>query len=179
MEERKRETSEYDCGELRKISKKYDAVNISSGEPTMSPLLPKYAAVAKAAGFKSVEITTNGRMLSIPGYAEKLASAGIDRFMLSIHGSCPRVHDALTRTPGSFEQSIRGLENVSNMREKYGLKKGMQVQVVDYDNVLALMPLPADPVEALHGMLEGDPSLTEELLAERARERAREEDHGG
>ena len=65
------------------------------------------------------------------------------------------------------------------LREKYGLKKGMQVQVVDYDNVLALMPLPADPVQALHGMLEGGPSLTEELLAERAQERSREEGRGG
>jgi AbrB family looped-hinge helix DNA binding protein len=65
------------------------------------------------------------------------------------------------------------------LREKYGLKKGMQVQVVDYDDVLALMPLPADPVEALHGMLEGGPSLTEELLAERAQEQSREEGRGG
>jgi len=41
--------------------------------------------------------------------------------------------------------------------------------------VLALLPLPEDPVEMLHGMLKGGPSLTEELLAERARERTREE----
>jgi AbrB family looped-hinge helix DNA binding protein len=61
------------------------------------------------------------------------------------------------------------------LREKYGLKKGTQVQVVDYGNVLALMPLPADPVKALHGMLVGGPPLTEELLVERARERAQEE----
>ena len=61
------------------------------------------------------------------------------------------------------------------LREKYGLKKGTRVQVVDYGDLLALVPLPDDPVEALHGMLEGGTSLTEDLLAERARERAREE----
>jgi AbrB family looped-hinge helix DNA binding protein len=62
------------------------------------------------------------------------------------------------------------------LREKYGLKQGTQVQVVDYGQVLALVPLPDDPVEALHGMLEDGPALTKDLLAERAQERAREED---
>jgi AbrB family looped-hinge helix DNA binding protein len=62
-----------------------------------------------------------------------------------------------------------------DLRKKYGLEKGTQVQVVDYGDVLALIPLPDDPVEALHGMLEGGPSLTADLLEERARERSREE----
>lgn len=61
------------------------------------------------------------------------------------------------------------------LREKYELEKGTQVQVVDYGQVLALVPLPDDPVEALHGMLEAGPSLTKDLLAERAQEQAREE----
>lgn len=65
-----------------------------------------------------------------------------------------------------------------DLREKYRLKKGTRIQVVDYGNVLALVPLPDDPVDALHGMLAGGPSLTADLLAERARERAREEAHG-
>ena len=61
------------------------------------------------------------------------------------------------------------------IRERFGLKKGSRVQVVDYGQLLALVPLPDDPVDALHGMFESDASLTEDLLAERARERAREE----
>lgn len=61
------------------------------------------------------------------------------------------------------------------LREKYGLKEGTHVQVVDYGEVLALMPVPDDPAEALHGMLEEGPSLTADLLSERAQERAREE----
>ena len=64
------------------------------------------------------------------------------------------------------------------LREKYGLEKGTHVQVVDYGHVLALVPLPDDPVEALHGMLEGGPSLTKDLLIERAQERAHEENRG-
>jgi AbrB family looped-hinge helix DNA binding protein len=62
-----------------------------------------------------------------------------------------------------------------DLREKYGLKTGTQVQVVDYGGVLALIPLPHDPVEALHGMLEHGPSLTADLLEERAWERSGEE----
>ena len=61
------------------------------------------------------------------------------------------------------------------LREKYGLKEGSLVQVVDCGSVLAVVPLPADPVEALRGMLAGGPSLTGELLAGRAEERANEE----
>ena len=62
------------------------------------------------------------------------------------------------------------------LRRKYGLEKGTRVQVVDYGDVLALVPLPDDPVEALDGMLEDGPSLTADLLMERAAEKRGEEE---
>ena len=64
------------------------------------------------------------------------------------------------------------------MREKHGLEKGSRVQIVDYGEMLAIVPLPDDPVEVLHGMFAGGPSLTEELIAEREKERMREESVG-
>jgi AbrB family looped-hinge helix DNA binding protein len=66
-----------------------------------------------------------------------------------------------------------------DLRDKYGLRKGTRIQVVEYDQALALVPLPDDPAEALHGMLEGGPSLTADLLAEHAREWAQEENRHG
>jgi AbrB family looped-hinge helix DNA binding protein len=65
-----------------------------------------------------------------------------------------------------------------SIREKHGLKKGSRVQVLDYGQTLAIVPLPDDPIEALHGMFEGGPSLTGELQAEREMERAREDRTG-
>jgi AbrB family looped-hinge helix DNA binding protein len=65
-----------------------------------------------------------------------------------------------------------------SIRDRHGLKKGSRVQVLDYGQILAMMPLPDDPIEALHGMFENRPSLTGELLAERERERAKEEGSG-
>lgn len=65
-----------------------------------------------------------------------------------------------------------------SLREKYGLTKGTRMQVVDYGDTLTLVPLPDNPVKALHGMLKEGPSLTADLLAERKREQTQEErDH--
>ena len=61
------------------------------------------------------------------------------------------------------------------MREKHGLEQGSRVQIVDYGEMLVIVPLPDDPVAVLHGMFAGGPSLTEELLVEREQERSREE----
>jgi AbrB family looped-hinge helix DNA binding protein len=64
------------------------------------------------------------------------------------------------------------------LREKHGLQQGAMVRVIECGRLLALVPLPDDPVEALYGMLHTGRSLTAELLAERVKERAREEGQG-
>ena len=61
------------------------------------------------------------------------------------------------------------------LRDKFGLTPGKLVKVAAYGGVLTVIPQPEDPVQALHGMFEDGPSLTEDLLAERARDRAKEE----
>ena len=62
------------------------------------------------------------------------------------------------------------------IRQKYGLKAGTKVRFVDYRGSVYLIPIPDDPITAMHGMLAGGPSLTADLLAERERDLAREEE---
>ncbi len=63
----------------------------------------------------------------------------------------------------------------AEIRRRMGIKPGEYFHVEESDGQIVLQPLGDDPVEACHGMLAGGPSLTKELLKERAADREREE----
>lgn len=60
-------------------------------------------------------------------------------------------------------------------RQKYNIKPGDEVRIIDYGGVLAVVPLPQDPIAALRGMFADGPSLTADLLAERQEAKQHEE----
>lgn len=62
----------------------------------------------------------------------------------------------------------------AELRKKYNLTPGTEVIVVDYGGVLSIIPAVRDPIKRGRGLLKGLPSLTEDLLKERAQDRARE-----
>jgi AbrB family looped-hinge helix DNA binding protein len=59
-------------------------------------------------------------------------------------------------------------------RRKYDLQPGDKVQIVDYGGVLAIVPVPKDPIEAGYGLLKSPKSLTQALLEEHTREQQRQ-----
>ena len=63
----------------------------------------------------------------------------------------------------------------AELRKKYRLTPGTEVVVVDYGGVLSIIPAMRDPIKQGRGLLKDIPSLTEDLLKERAQELAREE----
>ena len=84
---------------------------LTGGEPTLLRDLAATAAACKAAGAKKIAIVTNGRALSDPRYLEKLVSAGITGFTISLYSHLPGAHDRLTRAGGSCAQTWQGLRN--------------------------------------------------------------------
>jgi radical SAM protein with 4Fe4S-binding SPASM domain len=94
-------------------------VSFSGGEPTIRKDLPRAAKLAKKIGFETIEVQTNGRMLKYPEYVELLAESGVNRVLVSIHAPNAELEDFLTQTKGSFEEKMRGLENL----EKFGIEK--------------------------------------------------------
>lgn len=86
---------------------------LSGAEVTTFDALDSYIQCAAALGwFQKIQIQTNGRRLSDVAYLKHLIRCGVNEFFVSIHGF-EETHDAATRIPGSFKQTLTGLQNLS------------------------------------------------------------------
>jgi cyclic pyranopterin phosphate synthase len=98
-----------------------EEVCFTSGEPTTRPELPEFARWARELGYRRVSVMTNGRRLSHFPYAATLAKHGMNRFYVSIHGHERKLHEGLTRTPDSFDQTVAGLASIAKLKP-YGVQ---------------------------------------------------------
>jgi cyclic pyranopterin phosphate synthase len=73
---------------------------------------------------------TNGRRLSHFPYAVALAKSGMNRFYVSIHGHTKKLHEGLTRTPDSFEQTVAGLDSITKLK-RFGVDLHTSTVVTD------------------------------------------------
>jgi MoaA/NifB/PqqE/SkfB family radical SAM enzyme len=99
-----------------------DYLELIGGEMTIRPDFIELIKLASELEFSTVMIATNGRMFSYKEIAEAALRAGLNSIVFSIHGPDDEIHDSLTRVPGSFNQLVRGVENVKEISKKLGLK---------------------------------------------------------
>lgn len=107
-----------------------EEVCFTSGEPTTRPELPEFVEWAKGLGYRRISIMTNGRRLSHLPYAAALAKAGMNRFYISIHGHTKKLHEGLTRTPESFEQTVAGLDVITKLK-RFGVELHTSTVITD------------------------------------------------
>lgn len=96
--------------------------SITGGEPTLSPYL--FLSIKKInelfPGTKIICLT-NGRMFSYVDYAKEFLQLDANlEIAISIHGHNAKLHDRISQTPGSFLETLRGLENILRFK-KFGL----------------------------------------------------------
>ncbi len=58
----------------------------------------------------------------------------------------------------------------NSIRKRYGLKKGDQVNIIDYGDIISIIPLSTDPIKESAGLLKGGSSLTKDLIEQRKRD---------
>lgn len=89
------------------------------GETTVRGDFIPLVKTAKKLGFKDIVVVTNGRMLAYTKFAKETVAAGVTDLVFSIHGHNAKLHDDLTYAPGSFDDLLKGVENV----RKEGLER--------------------------------------------------------
>lgn len=88
-------------------------VALSGGEPTLNPRLVEHVALARGAGAREIELQTNATRLGEGDLAERLAAAGVDTALVSLHGVTAATSDAMTRAPGTFARTLAGLDRLA------------------------------------------------------------------
>ncbi len=89
-----------------------DELVLTGGECTIRKDILELVRHARAVGYRTVQIQTNGRRLSVPAFCDALLEAGATEFSPALHGALPETHDAQTRARGSFRQTVQGIRNL-------------------------------------------------------------------
>lgn len=95
----------------------YTDVILTGGEITLRKDILNIIELAKNIGLSKLHIQTNGRRFSDLEFAEKIVRGNenfIDIF-LSIHGHTADIHEGVTNTKGSFDETSKGIDNLVSL----------------------------------------------------------------
>ncbi len=90
----------------------FDRVSFTGGEPTLRPDLLGLVRAAKQLGYGSVKLQSNGLLLAHAPNVERLSSAGVDRWHVSIHTHEARAYERLVRREGTYAAMVDALRGL-------------------------------------------------------------------
>lgn len=98
---------------------KKNGLHFTGGEPTIHPnFLEIIRESRKLFPDTRIGIATNGRRFVYQEFTKKFLEIGNINIEIAIHGADAETHDGITRTPGSFHQTVKGLRNIFLFKNK-------------------------------------------------------------
>jgi MoaA/NifB/PqqE/SkfB family radical SAM enzyme len=91
-------------------------VVFTGGEPTLRRDLFRLLSAARLLGLR-LHLQTNGRRFADPTYARRMAPFQV-QYVVALHGPDAATHDAITRAPGSFEQTLAGVRALLGLGQR-------------------------------------------------------------
>lgn len=106
-------TTEEVIRDLQKgIKQGFKKIEFTGGEPTIRKDISQLIKYARNLGYEDIALSTNGRMLSYDDFTKNIIRNGVNRINFSLYGHNKKLHNAVTRTPRAFEQTIQGIKNL-------------------------------------------------------------------
>jgi len=103
------------CKKINGILSRSNHIEFNGGEPTLRKDVFKILDYTnKAKPNVEIGLISNARIFSNKANVDRLKELGLGNFKVvtSIYGHDAKLHDAITRTPGSFKQQIDGIKNL-------------------------------------------------------------------
>ncbi|MEW5895027.1 MAG: radical SAM protein [Candidatus Omnitrophota bacterium] len=95
---------------LKKNRNRYDSLVLTGGEPTIRKDFLQILDFAYKSGYAML-LQTNARLLALEKFCEKVSQYNL-KFSININGPTAKIHDAVSRVPGSFRQTVQGIKNL-------------------------------------------------------------------
>lgn len=124
------ETPETMYRQLKRLRETSGSVVFTGGEPTLDRNLAAYIKEAAGLGFQSIQLQTNGLMLSYPEYAASILSSGLTHIVFMQISNAPDLSDAVTRLPGGWELTCKGIAAAAGTRVKSAVSIPLLKQTV-------------------------------------------------
>ncbi|MBU1255662.1 radical SAM protein [Patescibacteria group bacterium] len=87
-------------------------IEISGSDPIEYDEIISLIKYIKKIGFEFIQLSTHGKKLAEKPFLTKLAKAGLDKVRIPLYGSQAEIHDAVTRTKGSFSATLKGIKGL-------------------------------------------------------------------
>jgi len=112
-------TSEKILGRAESFTTGSDNINLTGGEPTIHP---EFLKLLKELRYRfpinRIVIDTNGRRFYYRWFTKRCLDLPNLNFLISLHGYNAKTHDSITRSRGSFDQTIQGIRNILRYRNR-------------------------------------------------------------
>jgi len=125
--------------ELRKKGIKH--LEISGSDPIEYDKIIPLIKYIKKMGFEIVQLSTHGKRLSDKQFLSEFLLSGIDRLRIPLYGSNAKVHDSVTRTPGSFDMTIKGIKSILKVTNDIQIQISCLIVQQNKENLIELLDL--------------------------------------
>ncbi len=103
--------------EMEDSRKRCSEIVFTGGEPTIRPDITGLVSYAKRLGYEIIQIQSNGRRFFYKEFCKEMIDAGANQFAPALHGHISELHDFLTRSKGSFIQTVNGIRNLKKLKQ--------------------------------------------------------------
>jgi cyclic pyranopterin phosphate synthase len=115
----------------------YKEIEFTGGEPTIRKDIIDIIACANKFGYEKISLSTNGRIFSYSEKCDKFIEAGLNKVTISLLGPDAETHNAITRTPNSFSESVEGIKNLQKQKN-FQVNVSSVVSSMNYEKLIEL-----------------------------------------